>query len=215
MTRIKFCGLTRLDDVIMAADLGAAAVGFNFWPKSPRAVTPEQARRLVRALPPFLATVGVFVDRPVHEIQEIVRFVGLTAVQLHGRETPAEAAAFDGHVIKALGERGQDLGAAAAEWPERYVLLVDAIDPSQRGGTGERADWNGAASLARARRVILAGGLSADNVGEAIRRVHPYAVDVASGVESRPGVKDHARMQAFADAVRAAAVMPAIETKSS
>jgi phosphoribosylanthranilate isomerase len=204
MTRIKFCGLTRREDVIMAADLGAGAVGFIFWPKSPRAVTPEQARTLVKVLPPFLAVVGVFVDQPAHEIQEIVKFVGLTAVQLHGRETPADAATFDGHVIKAIGERDQqiDLVTTAAEWPERVVLLVDGIDPQQRGGTGTLGDWSAAAMLARTRRVILAGGLRPENVAEAIRQVQPYAVDVSSGVELRPGIKDHARMQAFADAVR-------------
>jgi phosphoribosylanthranilate isomerase len=206
MTRIKFCGLTRLEDVIMAVDVGAGAVGFNFWPHSSRAITPDNARALVRMMPPFLAMIGVFVDQPVEEIREIVRFVGLTAVQLHGRETPADAAALDGHaghVIKALGEPGQDLVSAAAQWPQRVVLMVDAIDPQQRGGTGTRADWTAAAALARQRQVILAGGLRPENVGEAVRQVRPYAVDVASGVELRPGIKDHARMRAFADAVRA------------
>jgi phosphoribosylanthranilate isomerase len=204
MTRIKFCGLTRREDVMMAADLGAGAVGFIFWPKSPRAVTPEQARALVRVLPPFLAVVGLFVDQPIAEIQEVVRYVGLTAVQLHGRETPADAAAFDRHVIKAIGEPGQDVIAEAAAWPERVVLLVDAIDPRQRGGTGVRADWTAAATLARTRQVILAGGLKPENVAEAIGQVRPYAVDVSSGVELSPGIKDPAKMQAFADAVRAA-----------
>jgi phosphoribosylanthranilate isomerase len=206
MTRIKFCGLTRREDVIMAADVGAGAVGLQFWKQSPRAVSPEEARALVRVMPPFLAMIGVFVDQPVDEIREIVRFVGLTAVQLHGRETPADAAALDGHaghVIKAIGDPDLDLMTQAAVWPEPRVLLVDAIDPTLRGGTGRRADWNGAATLARARRVILAGGLRPDNVGEAVRQVRPYAVDVASGVEVRPGIKDHARMRAFAEAVRA------------
>jgi phosphoribosylanthranilate isomerase len=202
MTRVKFCGMTRREDVIMAADLGAGAVGFIFWPKSPRAVTPEQARALARVLTPFTGVVGLFVDQPIAEIQEIVKFVGLSAVQLHGHETPLDAAAFDGHVIKAIGERDQDLIATAAAWPERVVLLVDGIDPQQRGGTGTRADWTAAATLARTRRVILAGGLNPDNVADAIRQVQPYAVDVSSGVEQRPGIKDHVRMQAFADAVR-------------
>jgi phosphoribosylanthranilate isomerase len=101
-----------------------------------------------------------------------------------------------------MGEPGQDLLSAAAEWPERVVLMVDAIDPQQRGGTGTRADWTAAAALARQRQVILAGGLRPENVGEAVRQVRPYAVDVASGVELRPGVKDHVRMRAFAEAVR-------------
>jgi len=195
--------MTRLEDVIIACDLGAGAVGFIFWPSSPRAVTPEQARAIVRIMPPFMAMIGVFVDQPAAEVREIAQFVGLTGVQLHGRETPEYAAEFEGHVIKAIGEPGQDLLATAGEWPERFVLLVDGIDPRQRGGTGERADWTAAATLARTRRVILAGGLRPENVGEAVARVRPYAVDVASGVELRPGIKDPARMQAFADAVRA------------
>ena len=206
LTRIKFCGMTRREDVIMAADVGAGAVGFMFWPQSPRAISPEDARALVRFMPPFLAMIGVFVDQSAADILSIARFVGLTSVQLHGRETPADAAALDGqagHVIKAIGEPGQDLHVEAASWPEPVVLLVDAIDPAQRGGTGRRADWHAAASLARSRRVILAGGLRPENVGEAVRQVRPYAVDVASGVEVRPGIKDHARMRAFADAVRA------------
>jgi phosphoribosylanthranilate isomerase len=205
-TRLKFCGLTRREDVIMAADVGAGAIGLQFWKQSPRAITPEEARALVRMMPPFLAMIGVFVDQPVDDIREIVRFVGLTAVQLHGRESAADAAALDGHaghVIKAIGDPDLDLMTQAAAWPEPRVLLVDAIDPALRGGTGRRADWNAAATLARTRRVILAGGLRPDNVGEAVRQVRPYAVDVASGVEVRPGIKDHARMRAFADAVRA------------
>jgi phosphoribosylanthranilate isomerase len=212
LTRIKFCGMTRREDVIMAADVGAGAVGFMFWKQSPRAITPEDARALVRMMPPFLAMIGVFVDQPIDEVREVVKFVGLTAVQLHGRETPADAAALDGHaghVIKAIGEPDQDLLTQAAIWPEPRVLLVDAIDPTLRGGTGRRADWHAAATLARTRRVILAGGLRPDNVGEAVRTVRPYAVDVASGVEARPGVKDHARMRAFAEAVRAVNIISA------
>jgi phosphoribosylanthranilate isomerase len=212
LTRIKFCGLTRREDVIMAADVGAGAIGLQFWKQSPRAISPEEARALVRMMPPFLAMIGVFVDQPIDEIREIVKFVGLTAVQLHGRETQAEAAALDGdagHVIKAIGDPDQDLMAQAAAWPEPRVLLVDAIDPQLRGGTGRRADWHAAATLARTRRVILAGGLRPDNVGQAVRQVRPYAVDVASGVEARPGIKDHARMRAFADAVRAVEIADA------
>ncbi len=209
MTRIKFCGMTRREDVIAAADVGAGAVGFIFWPSSPRAVTPEQAQALVRIVPPFLATVGVFVDQPAADVQRIAEFVGLSTVQLHGRETPDYAAGFEGqgrHVIKAIGEQDEDLAGAAARWPEKIVLLVDGIDPQRRGGTGTRADWSAAAALARARRVILAGGLRPDNVGEAVAQVQPYAVDVSSGVESKPGIKDHARMRAFADAVRSARI---------
>jgi phosphoribosylanthranilate isomerase len=203
---VKFCGMTRREDAVSAADLGAAAVGFVLWARSKRAVTPEQVRDIVRALPPFIATVGVFVDEPIERVKEIVAFTGLTIAQLHGRETPAMAAAASAsvRVIKALGEPGVDLAAEASRWPEAVTLLIDAVDPGERGGTGHAADWDGAAAVAKTRRILLAGGLTPDNVADAIARVRPYAVDVASGVEEqgRPGVKDHARMAAFFDAVR-------------
>lgn len=206
-TLVKFCGMTRREDVVFAADLGAAAVGFVLWPRSPRAVTPDQARDLVRALPPFTAAVGVFVDEPPERVREIVQFAGLTVAQLHGRETPDMLPVIGGRVIKALGEPDADLLADAARWPDAVTLLVDAVDPEQRGGTGREADWARAADLARTRRVVLAGGLRPENVAAAIARVAPFAVDVASGVEAGPGVKDHARMTAFIDAVRAASRM--------
>jgi phosphoribosylanthranilate isomerase len=202
---VKFCGMTRREDAVAAADLGAAAVGFVLWSRSKRAVTPEQVRDIVRALPPFIATVGVFVDESIERVKEIVAFAGLTAAQLHGRETAAmatAAAAAGVRVIKALGEPGVDLVGEASRWPAEVTLLIDAVDPRERGGTGHVADWDGAAAVAKTRRIILAGGLNPDNVADAIARVRPYAVDVVSGVEARPGVKDHARMAAFFDAVR-------------
>lgn len=201
---VKFCGMTRREDAVAAADLGAAAVGFVLWARSKRAVTPEQVRDIVRALPPFIATVGVFVDESIERVKEIVAFAGLSAAQLHGRETPAMAAAAGVRVIKALGEPGVDLVDEASRWPEAVTLLIDAVDPRERGGTGHAADWDGAAAVAKTRRIILAGGLNQDNVADAIARVRPYAVDIASGVEERgrPGVKDPARMAAFFDAVR-------------
>lgn len=203
-TLVKFCGMTRREDVLHAADLGAAAVGFVLWPRSARAVTPEQARDLVRALPPFIAAVGVFVDEPPERVREIVQFAGLSVAQLHGRETPEMLATIGGRVMKAIGEPGADLITEGARWPAHVTLLVDAVDPERRGGTAHAADWDRAAALARTRRVVLAGGLRPENVAEAIARVAPFAVDVASGVEARPGVKDHARMTAFIDAVRGA-----------
>jgi phosphoribosylanthranilate isomerase len=198
---VKFCGMTRREDAVAAADLGVAAVGFVLWPRSKRAVTPEQVRDLVRALPPFLATVGVFVDEQVERVKEIMAFTGLTVAQLHGRETPAMASATGVRVIKAIGEPGVALAAEASRWPDAVTLLIDAVDPRERGGTGTAADWNGAALVSQTRRIVLAGGLTPETVADAIARVQPYAVDVASGVEARPGVKDHARMTAFFDAV--------------
>jgi phosphoribosylanthranilate isomerase len=143
----------------------------------------------------------VFVNAPVEEIRAVVGIVGLDVVQLHGDEGPDVARKVGGRVVKALGRRETDLVAAADAWPEDVLLLVDAVDPSRRGGTGELADWTGARRLASGRRVVLAGGLTAENVGDAIRAVAPYAVDVSSGIEASPGVKDRARMRAFMDAV--------------
>lgn len=200
---MKFCGITRLEDAIAAADCGAAAIGFVFAPASPRAVTAEAARAISRRLPPFLLRVGVFVDQPAADLRAIAEHAGLDAVQLHGRETPADAAAAWPRVIKALARHG-DLVTQAAAWAEDVMLLVDAATGDAPGGTGQLADWPAAARLARQRRVVLAGGLTADNVGEAIGVVRPYAVDVSSGIETRPGEKSAARMRAFARAVDAA-----------
>jgi phosphoribosylanthranilate isomerase len=197
---MKFCGITRAGDAWAAADLGAAAIGFVFAPASPRAVTPEAARAIAVTLPPFLQRVGVFVDQPMAEVRRIAGHVGLDAVQLHGRETPADALSAWPRVIKALA-RDHDPAIAAAAWPEAVTLLVDAATGDAPGGTGQLADWPAAAIVARQRRLVLAGGLTADNVGQAIAAVRPYAVDVSSGIETRPGEKSVARMRAFALAV--------------
>jgi phosphoribosylanthranilate isomerase len=200
---MKFCGITRVEDAWAAADCGAAAIGFVFAPSSPRAITPEAARRISATLPPFLQRVGVFVDRPVAEVRAVAEHVGLDVVQLHGGETVADAAAAWPRVIKALA-RDVDPLAQADAWPESVTLLIDAATGDAPGGTGQLADWPAAATVARRRRVVLAGGLTADNVGEAIAVVRPYAVDVSSGIEARPGEKSVARMRAFARAVDAA-----------
>ena len=200
---MKFCGITRREDAFAAADAGAAAIGFVFAPSSPRAIAADAARTIARALPPFVLRVGVFVDRPAAEVRGVAEHVGLDAVQLHGRETVADAAAAWARVIKAL-PRDADPQAAAGEWPDEVTLLIDAATGDAPGGTGRLADWPAAAALARRRRIVLAGGLTADNVGAAIDAVRPYAVDVSSGIEVRPGEKSVARMQAFARAVEAA-----------
>ena len=197
---MKFCGITRAADAWAAADLGAAAIGFVFAPASPRAITPEAARVIAVTLPPFLQRVGVFVDVPAAEVRRVAEHVGLDVVQLHGAETPADAAAAWPRVIKALARSREPLADAAA-WPEAVTLLIDAASGDAPGGTGQLADWPAAAAVARRRRVVLAGGLTADNVGEAITIVRPYAVDVSSGIEARPGEKSLARMRAFARAV--------------
>jgi phosphoribosylanthranilate isomerase len=194
--RVKICGLTRAEDALLAAELGAWAVGFVFWPGSPRYVPPERARAIVDALPASVTPVGVFVDQPREEVETIARRVGLGAVQLHGTEPPAYACGLKLPVIKALSVSEALSDAARGAWREA-TLLIDTIDPTRRGGTGRAVDWTAAADVARRRPVLLAGGLRSDNITEAIRIVRPAGVDVSSGVERAPGVKDAALLRAL------------------
>jgi phosphoribosylanthranilate isomerase len=193
---VKICGITRADDAQLAAELGAWAVGFIFWPGSARAIAPARAREIVRGLPPFVTPVGVFVDQAADDIEEIAALVRLGAVQLHGNERPDLARRLSHRVIKAvpLDAAGHALG--LDDWPGTLVLL-DAHDPVRRGGTGQRIDWDAAAAIARQRPIVLAGGLTPANVAQAVAQVRPAAIDVSSGVESAPGIKDHARMHAL------------------
>ena len=202
--RIKICGITRAEDAHLAADLGAWAVGFIFWPGSRRSIEPQRARDIVQGLPPFVVPVGVFVNQPAAEVEETATFVRLGAVQLHGEEQPAMARALSHRVIKAvpLDAEGHALG--LDDWPDTLVLL-DAHDTVRRGGTGRRIDWNAAAAVARTRPIVLAGGLRAENVGEAVATVRPAAIDISSGVEAAPGLKDHTRMRALFAAIAAGA----------
>ncbi len=183
---VKICGITRPDDALAAVTAGAQAIGFVFWPGSPRAITAEAARVVVRMLPPFVTTVGVFVNQTLAQIQRTVERSGISVVQLHGDEAPELAEALSVPVIKAVSQVTQALDA----WPDRVTLLVDAHDPVRRGGTGQTADWDAAAQLARQRRIVLAGGLNAGNVAAAVAHVRPFGIDVSSGVESAPGIKD-------------------------
>ena len=201
--RVKICGLTRLEDAELAVDLGAAAIGFVFWAGSPRVVEPDRAAAIVRMLPPFVTAVGVFVDQTEERVEEVAAHVGLGAVQLHGNETPAYCRRLRHRVIRAIGLQDTLTLESLAVWPPAVTLLVDAHDPERRGGTGRTVNWELAARIASARPTILAGGLRPENVGKAIAAVRPYAIDVSSGVEARPGVKDPARMRAFFEAVEA------------
>jgi phosphoribosylanthranilate isomerase len=198
---VKVCGITRPEDAMEAVRCGAGALGFVFWPKSPRFVDPYRARAIVRSLPPFIATVGVFVNQPAEYVNGVASLVGLSAVQLHGDEAPAFAADIRRPVIKAIAIGGANDGAVADGWADRVTLLLDADDPEKRGGTGQTIDWTRAAALAASRRVILSGGLTPDNVVDAIRTVRPFGIDVSSGVESSPGVKDHGRLKALFEAL--------------
>jgi phosphoribosylanthranilate isomerase len=196
MMRVKICGVTTPEDARLAASCGASAVGLVCWSGSPRAVTREQARAIVRALPPFVSAVGVFVNQ-VDEALDLARDLGLSAVQFHGDEPAESYRDFPWRVIKAIAVRGDEAGRATADVPAAATVLLDAHDLEKRGGTGRAIDWSVAAGIARERPIILSGGLNAANVAEAIRVVAPYAIDVSSGVESAPGRKDGAKVRAL------------------
>ena len=196
MIRVKICGVTRPGDAVLAAELGASAIGLVFWPGSPRCVDAAQARAIVAALPPFVSAVGVFVNQ-VAESAQIARDVGLSAVQFHGDEPSAAYRDFSIRVIKAVTVLDASAREAAAVVPASATVLLDAHDRVKRGGTGRQIDWSIASMIARERPVILSGGLSADNVAAAIAAVQPYAIDVSSGVESAPGRKDPAKLRAL------------------
>lgn len=199
MMLVKICGITRAADAQAAVKLGASAIGFIFWPKSARFIDPERARAIVAGLPAFVTPVGVFVNQETPHINEVARLVGLGAVQLHGDERPEMLGAIERPVVKAVSRIDSD---TAVAWPDRVRLLVDADDPVRRGGTGARADWDAAAALAAVRPVVLAGGLDASNVAEAVRRVRPFGIDVSSGVEVSPGIKDPARLAQLFEVLR-------------
>ena len=192
---VKVCGITRLTDALHAVEQGATAIGFVLWPRSPRGVTVERAAEISAELPSHVMRVGVFVNEPVANIRAIAERTRLTAVQLHGDEPPAYADALDWPVLRAVSVA--DLEYASEAWALETALLVDNIDPVRRGGTGAVIDWSQAAAVAQKRRIVLAGGLTPDNVASAIRAVRPFGVDVSSGVEASPGVKDFEKVTQF------------------
>ena len=210
---VKICGMTRLQDAELAAGLGASALGFVFWPGSPRYVAPDSARLIAASVPAPVVKVGVFVDQPVDEVARIINHVGLDSAQLHGHESPeycrelqyvvsgfSRTSGPTITVIKSIGIT--DNGSAAiAEYDPDVVLLVDAHDPERFGGTGKVVNWDAAREIAATRSTILAGGLNAANIKLAVRTVQPYGVDVSSGVESAPGLKDPNRLRTFFEAL--------------
>jgi phosphoribosylanthranilate isomerase len=198
---VKICGITRLDDAEAAVDAGADAIGFVFWRDSPRFIDPYRARAIVRRLPAFITTVGVFVNQPTGYIAGVASLVPLGAVQLHGDEPVAHVSEVGRPVIKALTLDAASRPQQLAAWPQRVTILLDVHDPVRRGGTGRPLDWTAAAAIAAQRRIVLAGGLTPDNVVEAVERVRPIGIDVSSGVERSPGVKDHLRIRALCRAL--------------
>jgi phosphoribosylanthranilate isomerase len=197
MTRVKVCGIRRRVDALLAVELGAAALGFVFWPRSPRAVTPDDVRAITEGLPAFVTRVGVFVNQSPAEVFETAARAGVNSVQLHGDEDASEFGPAPLPLIKALPV-GKGFSLSAVEdLPSQVTVLLDAHDPIQRGGTGRVIEWTVAAAAARVRPVILSGGLNPENVKDAAAVVRPYAVDVSSGVEAAPGIKDENKMRAF------------------
>jgi phosphoribosylanthranilate isomerase len=195
--RVKICGITRIEDGLAAVRSGADAIGFVFDPSSPRFVEGDRAADIARALPPFVTRVGLFVDADAGFVRRMLEAVPLDLLQFHGGEAPAFCQRFGRPYIKAvaMGE-GTDVSGAADLYADASALLLDAFVPGIPGGTGERFDWERVPEDIGL-PIVLAGGLNPDNVGRAIATVHPYAVDVSSGVEREKGIKDATRIDAF------------------
>lgn len=205
VTRVKICGLTRLEDARAALEAGADFLGFNFYPPSPRYIVPERAAEIIAALPEAACCVGVFVNAELATVQKIMEACHLDYAQLSGDESPDFVQTLSPRAFKALRPRSTE---EAEAWAAAYAplgpadsaapaLLIDAYRPGQYGGTGQQGDWALAARLAPRYRLFLAGGLTPESVADAVRRAQPWGVDVASGVESAPGIKDRDRMRRF------------------
>lgn len=202
VVRSKICGITRIEDALAAVEAGADAIGLVFYGKSPRAVSIEQAAAIVQALPPFVTSVGLFVDMPHDELQQLLQRLPLDLLQFHGDESPADCEGHGRPYIKALRVRpGEDVSAAMAPYAGARGILLDTFVEGVPGGTGASFDWSLVPENA-AKPIILAGGLDAGNVATAIRQVRPYAVDVSGGVEAGKGIKDAGKIRAFVRAVR-------------
>ena len=196
-TRVKFCGITRPEDAQAAASLGVDAIGLVFYPPSPRAVTLDQAKQVVSALPAFVTTVALFVDPDEREVEAVIDELGVDLLQFHGDESVLQCQQYRRPYIKALRMRDDvNVLDEIGRYSESRGLLLDSYQPGVAGGTGKAFDWARIPSDVR-RSVILAGGLDADNVAQAIEQVRPYAVDVSGGIESAKGIKDREKMKAF------------------
>jgi phosphoribosylanthranilate isomerase len=201
-TRVKICGIVRIEDAMAAAQAGADAIGFVFDPKSPRHIHPDQALKIARALPPFITIVGLFVNAAPDTIEGVLSHVPLDLIQFHGDEKPEQCRRYHRSYIKAIHMQSNiELREKARLYGDATGLLLDTYVADVAGGSGQAFDWN-RVPRDLGRPLILAGGLTPENVGAAIRQVHPYAVDVSSGVESSRGVKDAAKISAFVEAVR-------------
>ncbi|TWH76556.1 phosphoribosylanthranilate isomerase [Azomonas agilis] len=202
IVRSKICGITRVEDALAAVHAGADAIGLVFYPKSPRAVSLVQAQAIVRALPPFVTTVGLFVNKPRAELNALLAQIPLDVLQFHGDETPEDCSGHGRPWFKAVRVQAEtDLLAQMQVYQEAQAILLDTFVAGQPGGTGQIFDWS-LIPKHLPKPIILAGGLTADNVRQAIAEVQPYAVDVSGGVEHSKGIKDPEKMRAFIAQVR-------------
>lgn len=204
-TKVKICGITSAEDAAVAVEAGADALGFVFYRKSPRYIQPSVAKQIIMSLPPLVTPVGVFVDEEQQVVRNLMDDCGLAFAQLHGHESAVYCQELGRPVLKALRVKDRSSFLALAEFQGRAGVrgfVLDAFSDQAYGGTGQVIDWELAAEVARAAHIFLAGGLTPDNVAQAIQSVQPYGVDVSSGVEREPGKKDHEKVRAFIRAVR-------------
>lgn len=202
-TKIKFCGLTRLEDVEHAASLGIDALGFVFCQQSPRCIDIEQAQELLAVCPPFITRVGLFMNDQTSTIEEICKALDLDVLQFHGDETAEFCASFGYRYMKSIAMGGSTDLARLDQYAQASALLLDGNEPGQPGGSGDAFDWQSTPQALK-QAIILAGGLDSQTVGHAIQQASPYGVDVSSGIESAKGIKDKTKMIDFVNAVRLA-----------
>ena len=202
MTKIKICGITNLNDALTAVNLGADALGFVFYPQSPRFISPDKAKKIRQKIPPFTLCIGVFVNARKGEVLQIARECCLDGLQFHGNESPEYCSSFSAYkVIKSFALKTRSDLKSITHY-NIHAILIDAYDPANYGGTGKKADWELARQAKKFGPLILAGGLTETNVQEAIKVVSPYGVDVSSSMEKRPGVKDTVKLRRFVEMVK-------------
>jgi phosphoribosylanthranilate isomerase len=205
-TKVKICGITNLDDAFAAVDYGADALGFVFFKASPRSISHQDAARIIRKLPPFITTVGVFVDEKFKHVENIIHQTSLDVIQFHGSESP-ELCNCSRAVIKAIRVKSLESLEPLDKYKDKVsAFLLDTFTPDALGGTGQIFNWDIAVYAKQFGKIILAGGLTPANVIEAVRRVQPYGVDVSSGIESKKGKKDHKKMRSFIENVKDALI---------
>ncbi|MFQ5706773.1 MAG: phosphoribosylanthranilate isomerase [bacterium] len=213
MVKVKICGITNQEDAWLACDLGADALGFILYPKSPRYANPEIVLKIVRSLPPFVTTVGVFVNETNEDLNKLCQTIPFKLIQLHGDETPGYCKRLHLPCIKAL-RVNRDLRVSQMQDYEVSGFLLDTFDRDSYGGTGTIFDWNIARAAKKYGRILLSGGLTPDNVVSAVEEVWPYAVDICSGVEASPGKKDPEKLRAFFDAIKSIQPHPNLNLES-